>query len=101
MSWARLVFSSDAVRPLSTLAPGARGTVADLRSHDDARIRRLFALGITPGAAIEVLQTFPAIVFMCDQTELAIERVIADLILVRCWDHELQRTGGRQINEPR
>ena len=30
-----------------------------------------------------VLQTFPGIVFLCDQTELAVERGVADAILVR------------------
>ena len=89
MSWADWAFTSDVrtsetVWPLSTLPVGAHGVVADLRSHDEDRISRLFALGITPGASVAVLQTFPAIVFTCDQTELAIERVIGDLILVRC-----------------
>jgi hypothetical protein len=30
-----------------------------------------------------MLQTFPGIVFLCDQTELAIERAVAEAILVR------------------
>jgi hypothetical protein len=34
------------------------------------------------GAAVTVLQTFPGIVFLCDQTELAIERKVADSILI-------------------
>jgi Fe2+ transport system protein FeoA len=45
-------------------------------------VSRLFALGVTPGASVDILQTFPAIVFMCDQTELAIERRVADVILI-------------------
>jgi len=43
----------------------------------------LVALGITSGASIVVLQTFPSIVFMCDQTEIAIERGVADVIVVK------------------
>lgn len=83
MSSARLVFSSDGVRPLSALAPGARGTIVDVRAHDGGRVDRLLALGVTPGTAIAVLQAFPAIVFMCDQTEMAVERGVADAIFVR------------------
>jgi Fe2+ transport system protein FeoA len=53
-----------------------------LDDRDAARAGRLGALGVTPGAAIVVLQTFPGIVFLCDQTEPAIERGIASAILV-------------------
>jgi Fe2+ transport system protein FeoA len=41
------------------------------------------ALGVTPGASIRVLQTAPGIVFLCDQTELAIERAVAEAIIVK------------------
>jgi Fe2+ transport system protein FeoA len=47
-----------------------------------SRAERLAALGVTPGAAVAVLQTFPGIVFQCDQTELAIERLVARAIWV-------------------
>jgi Fe2+ transport system protein FeoA len=46
------------------------------------RTERLAALGVTPGAAVRVLQTFPGIVFECDQTELAVERTVAGSIFV-------------------
>lgn len=80
MSSVRLAFSSEGVRRLSTLRAGARGTVADVRGA--AAADRLIAAGVTPGAPIVVLQTFPAIVFRCDQTELAVERDVAEMILV-------------------
>jgi Fe2+ transport system protein FeoA len=47
-----------------------------------SRSERLAALGVTPGAQVTVLQTFPGIVFACDQTELAIERLVARAIWV-------------------
>jgi Fe2+ transport system protein FeoA len=67
---------------MSALAPGTEGTVVDVRSHDPLCVERLFALGVAPGAAVRVLQRFPATVFLCDQTELAVERAVADVILV-------------------
>jgi Fe2+ transport system protein FeoA len=44
---------------------------------------RLLALGVSPGAGVTVLQTSPSIVFVCDQTEMAVERAVADAIFVR------------------
>lgn len=83
MSLVRLAFSSDGVGPLSELRVGAKGTIVDVRPHDGDRVDRLLALGVTPGAPVVVLQTFPGIVFQCDQTELAVEREIARVILVK------------------
>jgi Fe2+ transport system protein FeoA len=79
----RLAFSSEpAERPLSSMAAGERGVVVALRAQP-SRADRLFALGVTPGASITVLQTFPGVVFLCDQTELAVERGVADAVIVR------------------
>jgi Fe2+ transport system protein FeoA len=83
MSSAHLVFSSRGVRALSSLQPGTRGVIAEVRAHMGERVERLLSLGVTPGASVEVLQTFPGVVFLCDQTELAVERRVADAILVR------------------
>ena len=71
------------LRPLSALRPGARGTVARVIRDLTYRAERLAAMGVSPGATITVLQTFPGIVFECDQTELAVERLVARSILVK------------------
>ncbi|MBI3492108.1 MAG: ferrous iron transport protein A [Acidobacteria bacterium] len=70
-------------RTLASLPEGARGSIAEVRAHAEGRADRLLALGVTPGASVTVLQTFPGVVFLCDQTELAVERNVADAILVR------------------
>ncbi len=67
---------------LADLAPGTCGHVARVGRDLTGRAERLAALGVTAGAAIRVLQTFPGIVFECDQTELAVERAVARSILV-------------------
>jgi Fe2+ transport system protein FeoA len=64
------------------MTPGSRGRVARIVRDLTGRSDRLAALGITPGAAITVLQTFPGIVFECDQTEVAVERAVARAILI-------------------
>jgi len=74
--------SGGAGQPLSQLREGAHGVVVEVRASG-GRVDRLLGLGVTPGARITVLQTFPGIVFLCDQTELAVERAVAESIIVR------------------
>ena len=83
MSSMRLVSGSNSVRPLSSLREGTHGRVVDVRADDGGRAERLAALGVTPGALVTVMQTFPGVVFLCDQTELAVERGVAAAILIR------------------
>jgi DtxR family Mn-dependent transcriptional regulator len=68
--------------PLAHLNPGTRGRVVRIARDLTGRAERLAALGVTPGASIRVLQTFPGIVFECDQTEMAVERAVARSIFV-------------------
>ena len=82
MSFAHGAFDSDQMLPLSSLGIGVKAMVRDVRSTRSDRAARLLALGVTPGAIVTVLQTFPGFVFQCDQTELAVERDIARMIFV-------------------
>ena len=70
-------------QPLVQLPPGTRGRVSRVTRDLTGRTERLAALGVTPGAAVTMLQKLPGVVFLCDQTELAVERIVADAILVR------------------
>ena len=88
MSSRRLAFSSrglatGGVRPLTAMTERAGGVVVEVRADAEDRADRLLALGVTPGARVTLLQSFPGVVFLCDQTELAVERQVADAILVR------------------
>ena len=67
---------------LDSLRPGTRGRVARVTRDLTGRAERLAVLGVTAGATIRVLQTFPGIVFECDQTEMAVERDVARTILI-------------------
>ena len=75
MSFISLAFSSDGA-PFAGLARRRARESLCRRCGPAGRIasERLCALGVTPGAPVTVLQTFPGVVFMCDQTELAVER---------------------------
>lgn len=78
----RLISRSDGTRPLTALLPGERATVHHVLARQGEREDRLLSLGVTPGASVTLLQTSPGIVFLCDQTELAVERSVADVIFV-------------------
>jgi Fe2+ transport system protein FeoA len=68
--------------PLTAMAEREIGVVVEVRAASNGRADRLLAMGVTPGARVTMLQRFPGIVFQCDQTELAVERAVADCILI-------------------
>jgi len=70
------------LRTLASLEPGTSGRIVRVTRDLTGRAERLAALGVSAGAAIRVLQTFPGIVFECDQTEMAVERAVARVIFV-------------------
>ena len=74
--------AAERVESLAALPVGASGRIARITRDLTGRAERLAALGINAGASIRVLQTFPGIVFECDQTELAVERAVARSIFV-------------------
>jgi Fe2+ transport system protein FeoA len=78
-----LAFTSDVRRSLADLDAGEHAIVANVDVRNAHRMDRLLAFGVTPGASVTVLQTFPGVIFLCDQTELAVEREVASAILIR------------------
>lgn len=68
--------------PLSQLSAGTSGRIVRVPRDLTGRAERLAALGVSAGASIRLLQTFPGIIFECDQTEVAVERAVAGGILV-------------------
>ena len=82
MSCTLSVFSSKPVL-LSSLPVGAHAVVSNVLHASTPHVEHLLSLGVTPGALVTMMQRFPGVVFLCDQTELAVERAIADTILVR------------------
>lgn len=75
--------SSRLVSPLSTLTEGQTGKVAYIHAPELGRLQKLTAMGVLPGAAVSVLQRFPAHVFQVGHTQFAVDREIADAIYVR------------------
>ena len=82
MSFMHLAFSSDGARPLSSLREGDQAIVVGVVADTAGRADRLLSLGVSPGAVVTMLQRVPGVVFLCDQTELAVERGVADVVIV-------------------
>jgi DtxR family Mn-dependent transcriptional regulator len=71
------------VAPLSNLAPGTSGRIAYIHTRERRALEKLIAMGALPGAEVEVIQTFPSFLFQVGQTQVAVDRQIADTIYVR------------------
>jgi DtxR family Mn-dependent transcriptional regulator len=80
---ARSVIRQTAI-PLARVGVGSRGRVAYLRSGSHERLRRIMALGISPGTCLELEQASPAFVLHvgAEGTEIALERSVAEDIFV-------------------
>ena len=73
----------DGVVAASELEAGARAILVCMGLSTGTRERALTAYGLVPGAEVEIVQQRPACVIRIDQTELALDREIADEILVQ------------------
>jgi DtxR family Mn-dependent transcriptional regulator len=69
-------------RPLSKLGEGESGTVVRIVSREPDRVVKLSSLGVMPGVPIRLVQRQPAVVLQIAETTIAIDREVADEILV-------------------
>jgi DtxR family Mn-dependent transcriptional regulator len=74
------------VSALVDMHPGERGRVAYLHTGRHDLLRKLMALGLLPGASVELVRTFPSYVFRLGETEYAVDRDIAAAVYVRVPD---------------
>jgi Fe2+ transport system protein FeoA len=70
---------------LAKCSPGARVVVSGVEGSA-ARIDRLASVGILPGVELRVQQTRPVVVVESDETVLALERELADDVMVADLD---------------
>lgn len=66
---------------LAQMTAGERGIVNEVRSSA-SRVDKLAALGILPGVEVHVQQNRPVVVVELGETVLAIERELAEGIIV-------------------
>ncbi len=66
-----------AVVSLADMRPGQSGEVVAVEAPDAAGYRRLFALGLVPGAVLTLVQRFPTFVFSVGRTTIAVDAEMA------------------------
>lgn len=79
--------------PLAGLRVGQEGVVTALRLRDDARLRKLMALGILPGVRLRLVRRWPVYVFQAGHSQFAVDEDIAKAIYVRLSDSGFTANG--------
>jgi ferrous iron transport protein A len=69
-------------RSLASLAPGQRGTIRSLATKTPADLRKLLALGLLPGVALEVERRWPGFVLRMDLSTVALDAALAEAVIV-------------------
>lgn len=72
-----------AIVPLSEMKSGERGAIAYLAATQPETMQKLMALGALPGAPVTLIQTFPSVVFQVGQTQIALDKPLAQDIYIR------------------
>ncbi|MFA4842945.1 MAG: metal-dependent transcriptional regulator [Candidatus Omnitrophota bacterium] len=72
-----------AVSSLVTLKKNQKGKVAYIHTQDQHKLQKLMAMGILPGVAITLLQSFPSYVLQIRQSQFAVDKELAASIYVR------------------
>ncbi len=71
------------VHPLSELEVEQMGKIAYIHSQEPEKLQKLMAIGVMPGMTITLITRFPSFVFQLGQTQIAIDKEIAQDIYVR------------------
>lgn len=71
------------VVPLTNFSVGEKGKVAYVVTSDHPHLHKLLSLGIIPGTEIQLHQKAPSYVIKVEQTQIALDKDVADHIYVR------------------
>lgn len=85
------------VAPLADLSAGSRGRIAYIHTNERTTLDKLIAMGALPGAEVSVIQTFPSYVFQVGQTQVAVDRPIAESIYVRVSQPQAPAPARRRL----
>ncbi|MCC5605880.1 ferrous iron transport protein A [Nostoc sp. CHAB 5834] len=72
---------------LELLRTGERGIVTFCKSQDETILKKLRAMGVTPGDSITLKQNFPSLIIKIGNTYLAVDIESSRVIYVRVIDN--------------
>lgn len=75
--------SGQSARTLADLSPGERAEIACVECDRAASCERLMAYGLVQGQSVLLVQKYPAFVIRVDETELALDELVARCIHVQ------------------
>ncbi len=84
------------VIPLPDLDSGQRGEIAYVHTQNHSNLQKLMATGVLPGMDIQLIQKFPSYVFQVGETQIAVDREIAQEIYVRLHSNKEGRRKRRK-----
>lgn len=67
---------------LNNLKVNQKGKVRSIKTNDQGKLEKLLAMGVLPGLTVTLLQKFPSYIFKIGQSQFAIDRTLAENILV-------------------
>ena len=68
---------------LSNWTTGKLGTVACLKTDNDAIVHKLMAMGVMPGSSVTLEQTFPSYIVKVGRTRTAMDWETAETIYIQ------------------
>ena len=68
--------------PLHYLKKGNNAVIKYIDSHDRHQLQKILAMGILPNRYVHVIQTYPVMVIKIDETQLAMDKELAQCIIV-------------------
>jgi DtxR family Mn-dependent transcriptional regulator len=72
------------ISPLTSFEPGCDGRIAYITSKKHHRLQRLMVMGVIPGLTVKLIQSFPSYVIQIEETQIALDKDLAEDIYVRC-----------------
>src|SRR3989338_5839521 len=69
--------------PISKLSVGEAGRIVYVLTRSHPQLHKLMSLGVVPGTVITLHQVFPSFVIQVEETQLALEKELADEIYVK------------------
>ncbi len=79
---AKRTVASTVIVNLTELGAGERGRITYIKPKDHTRLHRLTSFGLTPGTVIKLHQCSPVFCIRYEETELALDRDVAEDIYV-------------------
>ena len=69
--------------PLVSCHSGESGEVSHIKTEDARKLRKIMNLGLIPGSKICLIQKFPNYVFQLGNTQLAVDKELANEIFIK------------------